>query len=161
MQISTVFLMVSLAGTAALQVHGQTASPELQGKALELLHQTLAQERQPATAVIPVGQPVSADQQQRALQLLREKTSEPLAATDAVPAKSAPASKSQKPAKASSAKPASASPTGAIAAPTAPEPSTISKGKQQRLADLLEQYRADKITPAEYHAQRAKILSEP
>jgi hypothetical protein len=35
------------------------------------------------------------------------------------------------------------------------------KDKEKRLADLLEQYRADKITPHEYHQQRAKILAEP
>ena len=36
-----------------------------------------------------------------------------------------------------------------------------SKTKQQRLAELLELYKADKVSPSEYHAQRAKILSEP
>jgi hypothetical protein len=33
--------------------------------------------------------------------------------------------------------------------------------KAQRLADLLAAYRADKITPLEYHTERAKILAEP
>jgi hypothetical protein len=45
-----------------------------------------------------------------------------------------------------------------------PAPSTQSTGpktKQQRLNDLLDQYKADKMTPAEYHAARAKILAEP
>jgi hypothetical protein len=33
--------------------------------------------------------------------------------------------------------------------------------KEQRLGVLLQQYKADQITPQEYHAQRAKILAEP
>ncbi|MDB6124882.1 MAG: hypothetical protein JWQ71_3875 [Pedosphaera sp.] len=36
-----------------------------------------------------------------------------------------------------------------------------SGSKEVRLATLLEQYKADKITPAEYHSERAKILAEP
>jgi uncharacterized protein YnzC (UPF0291/DUF896 family) len=30
-----------------------------------------------------------------------------------------------------------------------------------RLNALTEQYKADKLTPQEYHEQRAKILAEP
>jgi hypothetical protein len=37
----------------------------------------------------------------------------------------------------------------------------ISGSKEKRLADLLDLYKADKITPTEYHQQRAKILAEP
>ena len=40
-------------------------------------------------------------------------------------------------------------------------PSSLSAAKQQKLDQLLQLYRADQITPQEYHAQRAKILSEP
>jgi hypothetical protein len=40
-------------------------------------------------------------------------------------------------------------------------PSPLSAGKEARLAELLEQYKADKITPEEYHAKRAAILAEP
>jgi hypothetical protein len=39
--------------------------------------------------------------------------------------------------------------------------SKFPRSKAQRLADLLEKYRHDEITPAEYHSQRAKILTEP
>jgi len=63
-------------------------------------------------------------------------------------------------------------PTAATAAPvmsmpmsTAPSYSApslpISADKQQRLNDLLNKYRADQITPGDYHAQRAAILAEP
>jgi hypothetical protein len=40
-------------------------------------------------------------------------------------------------------------------------PLSISADKQERLAELLRKYRADEITPEEYHQQRAKILAEP
>jgi hypothetical protein len=46
------------------------------------------------------------------------------------------------------------------AAPVAETPSGP-KTKQQRLVELLEDYKADKITPQEYHEQRAKIVAEP
>jgi hypothetical protein len=39
--------------------------------------------------------------------------------------------------------------------------SKFPKSKGQRLGELLEKYRRDEITPAEYHSQRAKILTEP
>ena len=46
--------------------------------------------------------------------------------------------------------------------PTAPPvPSKFEKSKSQRLAELLEKYRRDEITPSDYHGQRAKILAEP
>ena len=37
----------------------------------------------------------------------------------------------------------------------------ISAVKQHRLAELLAKYKADQITPEEYHRERAKILAEP
>ncbi len=46
-------------------------------------------------------------------------------------------------------------------APMAAPPSSLSGSKEARLAELLELYRADKITPQEYHTQRAKIIAEP
>jgi hypothetical protein len=33
--------------------------------------------------------------------------------------------------------------------------------KAERLAELLQAYKADKITPFEYHSERAKILADP
>lgn len=36
----------------------------------------------------------------------------------------------------------------------------ISASKEQRLANLLQQYKSDQITPQQYHEQRAKILAE-
>ena len=45
--------------------------------------------------------------------------------------------------------------------PLPPVESKFTKSKAQRLAELLEKYRRDQISPAEYHSQRAKILAEP
>ncbi|HZQ47760.1 MAG TPA: hypothetical protein VFC07_12150 [Verrucomicrobiae bacterium] len=45
----------------------------------------------------------------------------------------------------------------AVAPPMAPGPAS----KEQRLGELLRLYKSDKITPADYHEQRAKILAEP
>ncbi len=42
-----------------------------------------------------------------------------------------------------------------------PVPLPISAEKQRRLAELLTKYKADLITPEEYHRERARILAEP
>jgi hypothetical protein len=40
-------------------------------------------------------------------------------------------------------------------------PPAVAADKGQRLQELLRKYRADQVTPEEYHQQRAKILAEP
>jgi hypothetical protein len=40
-------------------------------------------------------------------------------------------------------------------------PTGLSSAKEQKLAELLEQYKADQLTPDQYHAERAKILAGP
>ncbi len=40
-------------------------------------------------------------------------------------------------------------------------PLPVSAAKQQKLDALLQQYRMDQVTPAQYHQQRAQILSQP
>jgi hypothetical protein len=45
----------------------------------------------------------------------------------------------------------------AIAGPPLP----ISDSKEARLQELLKKYKADEITPDEYHKQRTAILAEP
>lgn len=37
----------------------------------------------------------------------------------------------------------------------------VPNSKDAKLADLLQQYKSEKISPTEYHIQRAKILSQP
>jgi hypothetical protein len=46
-------------------------------------------------------------------------------------------------------------------APIQGPPTGLSPEKEQQLQALLKDYEADKITPEQYHAQRAKILAEP
>lgn len=55
---------------------------------------------------------------------------------------------------------AAAATTGVQPQPLATPASPIPAGKQQRLAELLTKYKADQITPHEYHRQRASILAE-
>jgi hypothetical protein len=198
MHISKVSCLLSLAGAAALQLQAQPANPELQGKAEELLRQTLSQERQqgnqsiaapapaatnsgtslssapmmnstPPTGTMPTA-PASPQQQQQALDLLRqtitaEKAAAASRATSSKTTKAASSKGTQttsvKQGQSGNATAAAMAPmTSAPAAQPAP-PSTGPKTKQERLAELLELYRADKLTPAQYHAERAKILAEP
>jgi hypothetical protein len=42
-----------------------------------------------------------------------------------------------------------------------PPPSPLSPEKQRRLDELTARYKADQLTPTEYHEQRAKLLAEP
>ena len=40
-------------------------------------------------------------------------------------------------------------------------PSAFNSSQQERLAALLQQYKADQVTPQEYHKQRAAIIAAP
>jgi hypothetical protein len=56
--------------------------------------------------------------------------------------------------------------TGATVAPTAATlmaapPPAVSASKEERLQGLLQLYKADKLSPEQYHTERAKILAEP
>ena len=137
MQISRTLLAVLLAGAAAWPTYSQSATPEQQTRALELLRQTISQQHQAAAAP---GKPAP---QQHAAPAAPAAPAKPSSASTAVTSKPAP--------KASPAKPA----------PAAPQQPAGPKTKQQKLQDLLNAYRADKISPPEYQAERAKILAEP
>ena len=50
--------------------------------------------------------------------------------------------------------------TGKTKTPADAPKSTGPKSKEQQLKDLLDLYKADKISPREYHERRAKILFE-
>lgn len=56
------------------------------------------------------------------------------------------------------------SPAPVVAAPSTANLETpvspLSGSKQDRLAELLRRYKADEVTPQEYHTQRAKIIAE-
>ncbi len=45
--------------------------------------------------------------------------------------------------------------------PIDPPPTAFSGPKSEKLAELLRKYRADQITPEEYHKQRAVVVAEP
>lgn len=77
-----------------------------------------------------------------------EKASAPVVTAPAAPAKSAGSSVVT---------PAVAVPiTANMEAPASP----LSGSKQDRLAELLRRYKADEITPQDYHKQRAQIIAE-
>jgi hypothetical protein len=87
---------------------------------------------------------------------LREALRQQLATTPQ-PAPVAPVAAPAKP-KANAPAPVFSAPPAATAAAVPASPLTGSK--QNRLAELLRRYKADAITPQEYHTQRAKILAE-
>jgi hypothetical protein len=165
MHISKVCLILSLGGVAAWPLYSQPASSDSQARALELLRQTISQQ-QPVTP----GQPASSSQQQQALDMLHQKVTEGQN-TGTAPAPAATKPKPEKKPATSKTPAASAASSGSAVqpgitatttvTPTATPSSGGAKTKQERLSDLNEQYMANKLTPAEYHAQRAKILAEP
>lgn len=57
--------------------------------------------------------------------------------------------------------PAPAPGTTAMVASQPAIPSAFNSSQQERLAALLQQYKADQVTPQEYHKQRAAIIAAP
>jgi hypothetical protein len=117
-------------------------------KARETLHQHMAElENQPPTATTaPILSPKMADSQpgQKPVEAKAQDTA-------SKPEVQPKAQKALKP-------PAKGAPAFT---PIQVPPPAISADKEARLAELLRKYKADQITPEEYHQQRAKILSEP
>jgi hypothetical protein len=123
----------------------------------------------PAPAIAP---PIS-DKQHQALELLRREIDEQRASRPDIrsprapeppprraPAPSAPAVRSR--GQAAPAAPHTVQPAPAPVQPPELEPAPAgARTRQQQLAELIELYRADKITSAEYHARRAQILAQP
>lgn len=102
-----------------------------------------------ATEMAPVAQPGDNEAQAKARAALLEQmggtaTSAPVATPVATPA----------PAKAGK---AAQQPATATVAPALP----IAMSKEQKLQALLAKYKADQLTPQQYHEQRAAILAEP
>ena len=116
-------------------------------KARETLHRQMTElENQPPAAATNIPSPKMADSQpgQKPAEAKAQETAgKPLAQPKAGEAM-------KKPAKAASA-----------FTPIQVPPPAVSADKQTRLAELLRKYKADALTPEEYHKQRAKILSEP
>jgi hypothetical protein len=122
----------------------------------------------PATVVTAPPQRASPELQAQALEALRQKKAELDAQEPTVAVKTPTAPMSPiapapmpMPKTRSTSTAAPVFPT-ATAAPQYPAvPTMLSGSKEQRLAELLQLYKSDRITPAEYHQQRAKILAEP
>lgn len=78
--------------------------------------------------------------------------------TDVKPAASSTTTVAPAPTAAPSAPAPAPAPAGPVTLVAPPLP--ISGSKEQRLSALLQQYKADLITPQQYHEQRLKIMSE-
>ena len=126
----------------------QPVNQESIDKARETLHQQMAalENQPPAATPAPIPPPKKADSQpgQKPVEAKAQET----------------AGKSQVQPKAEKTlnKPAKGAPAFT---PIQAPPPAISADKGARLSELLRKYKADEITPEEYHKQRTKILSEP
>ena len=186
MQYSVLSLITVLAGGTLLQAQLQPVSPELQSRALELLRQTMSQETQQPIAPAPqLRQPLA--EPLPSMRPTTQQTSRTARAprTPRVPEK-VQTRRTQRPAQQPMAPGAPTAPEQVTSmtpmapmAPTTPSPAPAQiapitpaftpginqfsgpKTKQQRLAELLDLYRADKLTPAEYQSERARIVAEP
>ncbi|MEY4385823.1 MAG: hypothetical protein RLY20_1106 [Verrucomicrobiota bacterium] len=78
-------------------------------------------------------------------------------AAPTAPANTAPAT-TQSAAPVASAQAAKAVPAKAF---NEPPPAALPTSKEARLAQLLQQYKTDQITPEQYHTERAKIVGAP
>jgi hypothetical protein len=110
----------------------------------------------------PAPPPASSDNYNDLRQLLRQQLATPSPAETSAP----PAETATPPAVAvtPSAAPAAPAPAAAPATtngylPMTPPPSPISASQQQQLDNLLQLYKADVISPEEYHTRRAAILA--
>jgi hypothetical protein len=114
----------------------------------------------------PVIEPGATPQPAKAKKAAKPAASPPASNKAATTSASKPAPAKAKPATAKASGKTNATqakvvkPSTGFSRPEAP-PSPLSADKQQRLADLLQQYKAEKLSPEDYHAARAKILAEP
>lgn len=152
-----------------------TDSPDLGGsfyqRAFEALHDKYLELNfaPPAPAVVRSEREVAPQRDENARRALREKTDElqpvqPVVATRPAPDRSRASERA-------SDRPAPAPAPAALArdAVTPPKNSPVienpsiapGKTKEEKLADLLELYKADKVTPRQYQEERRKILFAP
>src|SRR5262249_2365794 len=129
--------------TAPQPPPADSLTAEQEAKLRELLHQTIARDEATEAALHakPKAEPAK---ETRTLQKQTTSESKPKPATPEKPTGKAtqPKIEATVPAKETTTVP-------------------VQRTRQQRLDELLKAYKADLITPTEYHQQRAKILSEP
>ncbi|HNR71267.1 MAG TPA: hypothetical protein PLV05_01195 [Verrucomicrobiota bacterium] len=161
MQISKSFLIACAAayGATALPLYAEDTEAQVRARvALEQKLNELQSQPQPAEAPAPAPETPPPTRRQAKSPKIASPKAEKAKAPAPTPAPDAPAESAAAPAAARKPAPARA----ASALPQIEGPgAAISAEKQQRLDELLTQYRADQITPEEYHQLRAKILAEP
>lgn len=107
-------------------------------------------------------QQLTRDQESKAIAALNEAAPQLYAGIRPVPQNAATPEPKAETKKASKPTRAEQSGNGTAKAPAVPPAdSGRARTKADRLAELLQAYKADKITPFEYHNERAKILAEP
>lgn len=191
MRVSKLLVIAILAVAAAWQLRAQTASPELQRKALEVLRQAVTQyeaaKAAPAVKVTPPQQAPPVITVQPGTTVVQPRASQQEVRERPRPEASVQGQNGWRPS--SQVTPRVSSPRGAANAPVpprareavsatreskpqvgqpkpagtpvTPQVSSGPKTRQERLDELLQRYLADEITPAQYHAQRRQILAGP
>jgi hypothetical protein len=146
------------ANAAAKSQHEAQKKLEAEARALEAQRKAEKNQAQtlapiPGTGALPATDSDQAHQQ--ALKNAEAEAKAQLQNLSKAPPQAAPPAQNKKPSK---------SKGKVIEQPKAalePIPVPISQSKQQRLMILLEAYKRDQLTPAQYHQERAKILAEP
>lgn len=199
MRDSKLLLIAILAVATAWQLCAQTASPELQRRALEVLRQAIAQQEaaqapqgtkvspapgtkvspaqprppstpaQPGSTVVAPAAPKAPAREQVRTEPSTQGQGGWQPSTQVVPRVSSPrgAANAPAPSRPSGTTPArteSKPQVGQAQGPgtaVVPQASPGAGTRQQRLDELLKRYMADEITPAEYHAERRRILAGP
>jgi hypothetical protein len=138
----------------AAPVAAPNAMPVSGGSAQERALQAL-RSGQPTGAYTPASVSNTPAQNHAIEALRRQQETKMMAAPSKVPAKSTPEQKRA----VNALKDRQEARAEAAAAPVAVS-RTLSP-KEEKLADLTRRYKADQISPREYHAQRAKIIAEP
>jgi hypothetical protein len=135
----------------ASAVAPSASDSEAVAKAREATRQKV-QQLEGEQAAAPVAQP-KAEKAPKA-------TSAPKAETKAASATTKAAVESKPAESTKEVKQKSVEASGTELKPLERTPLPISQDKQDRLAELLKRYKADELTPEQYHAERAKILKE-
>ena len=130
------------------------ADSDATARAREALREKMAQMESQTQTNAPPGVAVTKQQEKEAKAQLDARTK----STEKAPVLK-PSSQAGKAAPMGSPKPAEIT-QPAFAAMQGPPP-PVSAEKQRRLAELLERYRADTVTPEEYQRERAKIIADP
>jgi len=115
----------------------------------------------PATTVAATPAKSAEDRraEEKAAAAEQKRLAEEAKAREKAAAEEASARATQEKAKAKAeAKPA---PKASAFEPLPAPPTNIAASKEARLAELLKKYKADEITPEQYHTERSKILAEP